>query len=116
MVRPFSLLRRSTGIATAILLVMLVGTASANFDTINTAAGIQFSGVVDSFPSCTPGSASINWGDSPTTSAGSIDSSGNVSGSHIYANPGTFNGTVTLTGGQCAAGAVHNDTFTANVA
>jgi hypothetical protein len=115
------LLRRATGIVVAAALVMLIGAAVAQADSINAAAGIQFSGVIDSFPSCTPAQATINWGDGSQTSSGTIDpSSGAISGTHTYANPspaGTpFNGTITLTGNQCSPSTVNQDSFSATVA
>jgi hypothetical protein len=100
----------------AIALLVIPSGALASGDTIDAAAGMPFSGVVDNFPSCTAATASINWGDGSTPTAGSVDpSTGAVSGSHTYGAQGTYNGTVTLTGGNCAAGAPTQDTFTANV-
>jgi hypothetical protein len=118
MLRPFSLLRRSTGIAIAILLVMLVAAsvAQANFDTIRATAGMPFSGVVDSGPSCDPPvTATIHWGDG-ASSAGTFDaSSDTISGTHTYGAAGTFTGTIDLTGSS-TNGCPSQDTFTANVA
>ena len=116
--RPFSLLRRSTGIVVAVALVMLIGAAAAEADSINAAAGIQFSGVVDSFPSCTPTSATIDWGDGTTTQADSIDaSSGAVSGKHTYGAANTYTGKITLSGPNCVtSGPPITDSLTATVA
>ncbi|MBV9606627.1 MAG: hypothetical protein JO027_16045 [Solirubrobacterales bacterium] len=87
--------------------------ALANNDTINAQATVPFSGVVDASPSCTGASAAtIDWGDSTPTSAGTI-SRGSVRGSHTYAAKGTDFGTITLTGGNCGSGT--DDSFTANV-
>ena len=111
--RPFSLLRRSTGMAIAIVLVMLVGAAAAQADTITAIAGQQFSGVVDSTPSCTnPTSDMIDWGDNTPQSTGTLSASG-VSGTHTYATKGTFSITIHLanpSGGNC-----FDDFSTANV-
>ena len=79
-------------------------------DMTNTAIqGQLFSGQVASFQNSDreqPGSAfsaTINWGDG-TTSAGQITDAGfglyRVSGSHVFNQARTFNGTVTLTGNQ----------------
>ena len=75
--RPFSLLRRSTGMVAAVALVMLVGAAAAQADNISAIASQQFSGVVDSAPSCTdPTSVMIDWGDTSPQSVGAINASG----------------------------------------
>jgi hypothetical protein len=94
MLRPFSLLRRSTGIVLAVALVMLVGAAVAQAD-FTAVAGKQFSGVVDSTPTgCTnPSSVMIDWGDS-TQSAGTFSATTGVSGTHTYAAKGTFSITI----------------------
>jgi hypothetical protein len=96
----------------AALALLAVPSARASGDTIKAAAGIQFSGVVDRSPTCTPTSATIAWGDG-TTSPGTVTNS-EVSGSHTYATSTTFNGTVTLIGCPGAAGPTI-DTFTATV-
>ena len=121
MVRPFSLFRRSTVVGAVIALVMLIGAATAQADSINAAAGVQFLGVIDSFPQCTPAAAAINWGDGSQASAGNIDpSSGAISGTHTYSSPSPagqpIQGTITLTGGQCSPSTAHQDTFDATVA
>jgi hypothetical protein len=92
--------------------------ALANNDTITAQATVQFSGVVDgtsSPPSCNATAATIDWGDSTATSAGTINPrTFAVSGTHTYATKGTYFGTINLTGGNCASfGNV--DSFTANV-
>jgi PKD repeat protein len=65
--------------------------------------------------------ATIDWGDG-TTTAGTVSGSGNfftVSGSHTYADEGTFNGTVTLTDtdddGSGQATATASPTFSVTV-
>ena len=120
MLRPFSLLRRSTAVGAAIALLMLIGAAAAQADFTAT-AGEQFSGVVDS-PGCSPApttaSPMIDWGDgtpprpghTPTASGSGTDS---VSGTHTYAAKGTF--TVTITVQHCAGGDQTTDTQTATV-
>jgi hypothetical protein len=97
---------------------MLIGAAAAQADSINTAAGIQFSGVVDSFPSCTPTSATIDWKDGTPTSAGTINpASGAISGTHTYTVANTYPGTITLSGPNCVtSGPPITDNFTATVA
>ena len=117
--RPFSLLRRSTGTVAAVALVMLIGAAVAQADSINAAAGVPFSGVVDSFPICNATGAQINWGDG-TSSAGSINpTSFAISGTHTYGAPSPagqpFPGMITLTGGSCNPSAVNQDTLSATV-
>ena len=80
----------------AVALVMLVGAAAAQADNISAIAGQQFSGVVDSAPSCTdPTSVMIDWGDTSPQSVGAINASG-VSGTHTYATKGTFSITIHL--------------------
>jgi hypothetical protein len=118
MLRPFSrLIRRSTGIAVAIALVMLVAAsvAEANNDAIKATAGMPFSGVVDSFPTCDPpATETIHWGDG-ASSAGTFDATNDaISGSHTYAAAGTVTGTIDLTGSTSGCPAM--DTFTATVA
>jgi hypothetical protein len=84
------LVRRSTGIVVALVIVMLVGAAAAQAD-FNATAGQQFSGVVDSTPSgCpNPSSVMIDWGDSTPQSAGTFSATSGVSGTHTYAAKGT---------------------------
>ena len=53
--------------------------------------------------------ATIDWGDGTATSSGTI-SDNVVSGTHTYATKGTYFGTVTLSGGNCTAGADATDT------
>jgi hypothetical protein len=114
-----SLIRRfSTTLAAVLLLALIaVPAALANGDTITTAAGVQFSGVVDSGPSCSDATViTINWGDGSTTS-GAYDANGNVTGTHTYGAPNTYPGTVTLSGGPsgCGTNPTVTDTFTATV-
>ena len=122
MVRPFSLLRRSTVVGAAIALVMLIGAAAAQAD-FTAIAGQQFSGVVDS-PGCTTapsGNPTIDWGDGPAGSpdvtpgkysAGSPDA---VSGSHTYAAKGTFSVTITIPDCAGAGAGPQTDFQTATV-
>jgi hypothetical protein len=90
--------------------------AFANDDTITATATVQFSGAVDNPASCTATpsttTASIDWGDDTTDTAGTISTSHVVSGTHTYAAKGTYFGTVTFTGGACDG---DEDSFTANV-
>ncbi len=58
--------------------------------------------------------ATINWGDGTAVVAGVVDQNANtVSGSHVYANNGTFTVTVTVSDGDGGTG---SDTFTVTVA
>src|SRR5947209_4840496 len=105
MLRPFSLLRRSTGIGAVVALVMLIGAsgAQANFSAI---AGQQFSGAVDN-PGCTTpptGNPTIDWGDgtAPTQGAYHAGSPDSVTGSHTYAAKGTYSVTITVV--HCSGG------------
>ncbi|HEY6477014.1 MAG TPA: hypothetical protein VI456_10560 [Polyangia bacterium] len=94
--------------------------ALANNDTINVQATVQFPGAVDNPASCNAvgggATATIDWGDSTTDTTGTISSSDVVSGTHTYATPGTYGGTVTITGRNCNTGSGATDSFTANVA
>ena len=108
--------------------LIAVPAALANNDTITAQATVQFSGAVDNPASCTGAtSATIDWGDDTTPTAGTITGSGSnlvVSGTHTYAvsAEGTNDGTVTLfkpagAGGTCqtAANGGTADDFTATV-
>jgi hypothetical protein len=124
MVRPFSLVRRSTVVGAVIALAMLIGAAAAQANFTATAGGV-FSGVVDS-PGCSPAPTTpnpmIDWGDGP---AGSPDvtpgtytpangaTPDSVSGSHTYAAKGTYS--VTITVQQCSGGGQTTDFQTATV-
>ncbi|GAA2248772.1 hypothetical protein GCM10010401_23210 [Rarobacter faecitabidus] len=66
-------------------------------------ATVPFSGELVTFTGATnPVNATINWGDGTASSNGTIGS-GNVSGSHTYATPGTYTATVTVTGAGTSA-------------
>ena len=83
----------------SLVLAMVAAPAAQASRSINAAAGVQFSGVVDTSASCTPTSstASINWGDGTAPSTGSYDpSTHTVTGAHTYAAPGTYTGGVAL--------------------
>jgi cyclophilin family peptidyl-prolyl cis-trans isomerase len=82
--------------------------------------GAAFNGVVATFTDANPTpnsndfTASINWGDS-TTSTGTVVSSGSgfqVLGSHTYAVAGDFTVTTTITDNGPAGSAVHSSTAT----
>jgi hypothetical protein len=102
MLRPFSLLRRSTAVGAVIALLMLIGAAAAQAD-FNATAGKPFSGVVDS-PGCstTPTAPPmIDWGDGTTATPGTYtpasgSGTDSVSGAHTYAAKGTFSVTITV--------------------
>ena len=84
--------------------------------------GATFSGAVASFTDADPNgavsdySATINWGDL-TSSVGTVSANGrggfNVSGSHVYAEEGTYTVTVAI---RDAGGATASATSSANVA
>ncbi len=100
----------------ALLALIAVPTAQAqgSTTTISAAAGVQFSGVVDSSPECTaaPSSVTISWGDG-NSSAGTYNlTNDDVTGSHTYATQGTFTGSVSFIGGV----GCEIDTLNANVA
>jgi hypothetical protein len=109
--------RVAAGLVGVVVAVALIAApaAWANGDTITAAAGVQFSGVVDSGATCAPGTApTIAWGDG-SSSQGTYDpNTDSVSGTHTYASGGTLGGTVTLVGGTCDPSPT-TDTFTANV-
>jgi len=115
------LIRRFAGLFGVVAVVALIAApvALANGDTITASKGVPFTGIVDNGASCAPATApapTIQWGDG-TSSQGTYDSTTNsVSGTHTYVSGGTFNGMVSLSGGNCTAGAPTIDTFTANVA
>jgi hypothetical protein len=98
--------RRVVGLAATTLSALLVIVPIASADSIKSGAGAQLTNVVvDSSPSCSPTAATIDWGDGTPPSPGSIDkTNGAIYGSHTYGAAGTYNGTVTLTGGDCSAG------------
>jgi hypothetical protein len=113
------------GVVAAVALIA-VPAAWADNDTINAQATVQFSGAVDNPASCTAAtSATIDWGDGTTPTAGTITHNGSqiiVSGTHMYAETavGTNDGTVTLIGGNgsgttCGPSPGTQDDFTANV-
>ena len=111
-------IRRTAGLVGVLVAVALIAApvALANGDTITAQATVQFSGPVDNPASCTlTGTAAmIDWGDNTTDTQGSI--SGNVvSGTHTYAAPGTYPGSVTISGSNCNDGTGATDSFTANV-
>jgi hypothetical protein len=77
---------------------MLLIAAAAQADTLSAIAGQQFSGVVDSAPSCTDPTAPvmIDWGDNTPQSAGTFNATTGVSGTHTYSAAGTFSITIHL--------------------
>ena len=112
--------RFAAGLVGAFLALAVIAVPAAMaqppFD-VNATVGTQFSGVVDSSPSCTDATTiRINWGDGSATSAGQYDTSDDVTGTHTYSTPGEYTGTVTLTGASDCPGAGSPDTFTVGVA
>ena len=102
--------RRAGILGTVAVLAMIAAPAAQASGTITVAAGVPFSGVVDS-ASCTPTSStpSINWGDG-SSSTGTFDATNfTVTGTHTYAAAGTYTGAVAL---DCAS---TPDSFTATV-
>ncbi len=105
--------------AVAALALVAVPAAWANGGTITAQADVQFSGPVDSPASCdvsgTGTTATIDWGDDTTDTSGTITGQV-VSGTHTYTAAGTYDGTVTISGGSsCNGGDGATDTFTATV-
>src|SRR5947209_14021397 len=103
--------RRAGILGVVAVLAMIAPAAAQASGAITAAAGVPFSGVVDS-ASCTPTSPtpSINWGDGSAPSSGTYDpTSGDVTGSHTYAATGSYTGAVAL---DCAT---TPDSFTATV-
>jgi hypothetical protein len=89
---------------------------------VSATAGTQFSGTVATFTEAVPDTvaldytATINWGDGTSTTAGTVSASGGgfaVSGSHTYASGGTYATSVKITDVQ---GATATATSTATVA
>jgi len=111
------LIRRLVGSLGVVTVLGLLGAAPSLADAISATEGQPFSGVVDTPPSgcvpTNPNSVPITWGDG-SSSTGTY-SSGQVSGTHTYAEEGSFSGTVTVTGPNCPGGSV-TDTLSASVA
>ena len=104
--------RRAGAVGAVAVVALFAATAAQASGSITTAAGVQFSGVVDN-ASCTPTSSTptINWGDGSPTSAGTYQAASNtVTGTHTYATAGTYTGSVAL---KCTTPTT--DSFTATV-
>jgi hypothetical protein len=110
-------IRRTAGLvgAVAALLLIAAPVAWASGDTITAASGVQFNGVIDAGPQCPDAtSITITWGQgSPATSTGSYNSLKEVVGSHTYSAPGTYAGSIALSGATDCTGTP--DAFTATV-
>ena len=116
------LVRRVGGIAATVAAVALIAAPAAlAATTVAAGAGVPFSGIVDSTPSCAPATATITWGDgtsgpaivtgtaaTPTT----LNSLYTVAGTHTYAKPGVYQATVTVSASG-AASVTANFTVTA---
>jgi hypothetical protein len=90
-------------VASLALIAVPAAQAQGSTTTISAAAGVQFSGVVDSSLECNspPTSVTIGWGDG-SSSPGTYDPNKNdVTGTHTYATPGTLSGTVSFSGTGC---------------
>jgi hypothetical protein len=100
---------RVGGVLGAVCAVALMGpgVALGSGQTSAATEGQQLSGKVASGCPTTAPSVTISWGDG-ASSIGTVDSSGDVSGSHTYAEEGSYSGQVT--------GCVHTSTFTVDVA
>jgi PKD repeat protein len=57
---------------------------------------VALSNVLVATSDASSGTATINWGDGSATSTGTIDSSGNVTGSHTYTDAGSYDVSVTI--------------------
>jgi hypothetical protein len=102
------------GAVLALALIAVPAAMAQSSTTIQAQAGVQFSGVVDSSPECSaaPTGVTINWGDN-SSSSGTYDAANNdVTGTHTYAAPGAYTGSVVFTGGTDC----ETDTLVANVA
>jgi len=98
-------IRRRTALLVSVVVAMgLVAApaALAQETDVTAAAGVQFNGEVDSSPSCSATTATINWGTGQGSSAGRVLSDGNVMGTHTYPSAGPIDGTVVLNGGDCS--------------
>jgi hypothetical protein len=111
-------IRLTAGVAGVLVALALVAAPAAwaqGGTTITAAANVQFNGVVDNDPECSPPDATgatIHWGDG-TTSAGRFLSDGEVSGTHMYAGPPASQPTIVFAGdSSCTPG---TDDFTATV-
>jgi hypothetical protein len=108
-------IRRLAGLLVGMTLLALGATPAALADTITPEQAVEFSGVVDSSPSCTTqdATATINWGDGTPASAASINpATHTVSGTHTYATLGDYSGEVDFTNDACSDDV---DPFTAHV-
>jgi hypothetical protein len=95
------LIGRAVAVFAVLALLGLIGASAALAD-LNATEGQQFSGPVTNFPDCdnTPTAIHINWGDGTATSAGTYNANtGDVSGTHTYAQLGDYSGTVTYSSG-----------------
>lgn len=102
----------ATGVAVIAAMALIVVPSAWAQDTITTAAGVQFNGVVDSDEACTsPTSITIAWGDGGTSS-GRYLSDAEVLGTHTYGAANTYTGHVAFVGGS---GTCTTESFTATV-
>jgi hypothetical protein len=114
-------IRRTAGLVGLLVAVALIAAPAAlaqSQTSITGAAAVQFNGVIDSSPQCTDATAiRVAWGDGSTAATIRSLSDGEVLGTHTYASAGTYNGTLTFTGGTSGSceGASSPDTFTATV-
>jgi hypothetical protein len=84
------------GVLGLLVVVAVAAAASAGVD-ITTVEGQSFMGkVADIGSGCSLSSATITWGDGPS-SAGTSDGSTGIQGTHTYADEGTYSGSVSYT-------------------
>ena len=89
---------------------------------IDASRGVAFNGLVASFydenPSASPSdfSATVDWGDGSTPTAGTVDSSFNVSGSHTYDIAGDYTVTTVVYDGGGASDSASQDITVAETA
>jgi hypothetical protein len=105
--------RRAVTLAGVLVSLVLFAAPVAQAD-FKWSSGVPFSGEVESAPTCVGATTiTVAWGDGSSSSQGSFDFNGAVTGQHVYASQGTFAGTVTFGDGPCAG---RQDRFAATIA
>src|SRR5437588_4189219 len=110
------LIRRIVGLLgiASVVALLVAATSLANNETSSWTEGQSQTQEIDSSTSCSgPTQAVIHWGDG-TPNSTVTPSNNTVSGTHTYAEEGTYSGSIDLTGGTCGATSPP-DHFTATV-
>ena len=110
------LIRRIVGLLgiAGVVALLVAATSLANNETSSWAEGQSQTQEIDSSTSCSgPTQAVIHWGDG-TPNSTVTPSNNTVSGTHTYAEEGTYSGSIDLTGGTCGTTSPP-DHFTATV-